>query len=200
MAFRTSKLALATAAIGLLPSVAFAHTGHGDTHGFMAGFSHPIGGLDHILAMVLVGVFAWQLGGRALWLVPATFVLVMAVGGGLGVMGVDVPFVELGIALSIVVLGAVVAAGVKAPVAVAMGIVGLFAIFHGHAHGAEMPETAGGLAYAAGFMLATALLHGAGIAIGFLVGWVGERAGPIAVRMAGGLAALVGVGILTGAV
>lgn len=201
MAFRSSKLALAAAALALLPGAALAHTGHGDTSGFIAGFSHPIGGLDHILAMVLVGVFAWQLGAwAALWLVPATFVLVMAVGGGLGAMGVEVPFVELGIALSIVVLGAVVAAGVKAPVAVAMGIVGLFAIFHGHAHGAEMPESAGGLAYAAGFMLATALLHCAGIAIGFLVGWIGERTGPVAVRAAGGLAALVGVGILTGAV
>lgn len=201
MAFRSSRLAIAAVALAMLPSAALAHVGVGDTHGFTAGFSHPIGGLDHILAMVLVGVFAWQLDAwAALWLVPATFVLVMAIGGGLGVMGVDVPFVEIGIALSIVVLGAIVAAGVKAPVAVAMGIVGLFAIFHGYAHGAEMPEDAGALTYAAGFMLATALLHCVGIAIGFLIGWVSERSGPVLVRAVGGLTALVGVGILTGTV
>lgn len=194
-ALKTGLLALAAAA---LPAVAYAHTGVGQTSGFMHGFSHPISGLDHILAMVMVGVFAFQLGGRAVWLVPATFVLVMAIGGGLGIAGVNVPFVEVGIALSVIVLGAVVALNVKAPTAVAMGIVGLFAIFHGHAHGAEMPENAGGAAYAVGFMIATALLHVAGLGLGFLIARVGERHGPFAVRTAGGLAAVAGVGILTG--
>ena len=184
----------------LLPAAASAHTGVGQTSGFGYGFGHPVSGLDHILAMVMVGVFAWLLGGRARWLVPATFVLVMAAGGGLGILGIHVPFVEAGIALSVIVLGAVVALGVKAPVAVAMGIVGLFAIFHGYAHGAEMPENAGGLAYAAGFMLATALLHALGIGIGFAIGKVSERYGTYVVRGAGGLATLAGIGILTGAI
>lgn len=196
----TSKTAvrISTLALTLLPTVAFAHTGVGETSGFIHGFGHPISGLDHILAMVMVGVFAYQLGGRALWLVPATFVLVMAVGGALGVAGINVPFVEVGIALSVIVLGAIVALGVKAPTAVAMGIVGLFAIFHGHAHGAEMPEDAGGLAYAAGFMIATAILHVVGIGIGFLIGKIGEQYGSVVVRASGGIAAVAGVGILTG--
>ncbi|MFI0848784.1 HupE/UreJ family protein [Mesorhizobium sp. IMUNJ 23232] len=185
-------------AAALLPTAALAHTGVGHTSGFMHGFAHPISGLDHILAMIMVGVFAWLLGGRALWLVPATFVLVMAIGGVLGVAGIEVPYVETGIALSVVVLGVVVALGVKAPVAMAMGLVGLFAIFHGHAHGAEMPEDAGSLAYAAGFMIATALLHAAGIGIGLLIGKVSESYGPAVVRTAGGAAAVAGVGLLTG--
>ena len=134
---------LIAAPLALLPTLALAHTGVGETSGFSHGFMHPVSGLDHILAMVLVGIFAWQLGGRALWAVPATFVLVMAVGGGLGIVGIDIPFVEVGIGLSVVVLGAIVAFGVKAPVAVAMAVVGLFAIFHGHAHGAEMPHFTG---------------------------------------------------------
>jgi urease accessory protein len=188
------------AALGaiLLPTAAFAHTGVGETSGFMHGFSHPISGLDHILAMVMVGVFAWQLGGRALWLVPTSFVLMMAVGGTLGVFGIDVPFVEIGITLSVIVLGLGVALGVKTPAVVAMAVVGLFAIFHGHAHGAEMPEDAGGVAYAAGFMIATALLHIAGIGIGFGIGKAGERHGPMVVKASGGVAAIAGVGILTG--
>lgn len=188
----------ATAAALLAPTAAFAHTGVGGTSGFLHGFTHPISGLDHILAMAMVGLLAWQIGGRALWLVPASFLALMAAGGALGAAGFGLPFVETGIALSVVVLGALVAAGVKAPVAAAMGLVGLFALFHGHAHGAEMPENAGGLAYAAGFMLATALLHVAGLGLGFLVGRAGERHGPLAVRAAGGLAAVAGLGLLAG--
>jgi urease accessory protein len=185
-------------AAAFLPTAALAHTGVGDTSGFLYGFAHPISGLDHILAMVMVGVFAWQLGGRALWLAPATFVLVMALGGLLGVAGIDVPYVETGIALSVVVLGAVVALGVKAPVAMAMGLVGLFAIFHGHAHGAEMPEDAGGVAYAAGFMIAAALLHATGIGIGLLIGKASKSYGSVVVRSAGGVAAVAGAGLLAG--
>lgn len=198
------RLALPGLACALLtalaPSLAFAHTGVGDTLGFAHGFAHPLTGLDHVLAMVMVGVFAWQLGGRALWLVPTTFVVIMAVGGALGVAGIGVPFVEAGIALSVIVLGAVVALGVRPPVAVAMAVVGLFAIFHGHAHGSEMPETAAGMAYGLGFMLATALLHAGGVGLGFLIGWAGERKGPIVVRTAGAAAALAGVAILVGLV
>ena len=197
----TSNLARALPAAAtaiLTPAVAFAHTGVGDTSGFVHGFGHPISGLDHILAMVMVGIFAWQLGGRALWLVPTTFVLIMAVGGALGIAGIGVPFVEIGIALSVVVLGAIVAFNVKAPVAAAMGLVGLFAIFHGHAHGAEIPEDAGGVAYAAGFMIATALLHLAGITAGFLIGRAGEHYGSLVVRVAGGFATVAGLDLLIG--
>jgi urease accessory protein len=191
--FRSAIVALA-----LLPTAALAHTGVGSTHGFSHGFLHPLGGLDHQLAMVMVGVFAWQLGGRAVWLVPATFVLVMALGGVLGISGVPVPFVEIGIGLSVVVLGAVVAFGVKAPVAVAMAVVGLFAVFHGHAHGSEMPMDASGVAYAAGFMAATALLHLLGIGIGFAIGRAGTAYGKAVYRLAGGAASIAGVALLAG--
>ncbi|PDT28599.1 urease accessory protein [Rhizobium sp. L9] len=194
-AFKSSLLALAAIA---LPAVASAHPAIGEAAGFSHGFAHPISGLDHILAMVMVGVFAFQLGGRAVWLVPTTFVLVMALGGLLGVSGINVPFVETGIALSVVVLGAVVAFNVKAPLAAAAGIIGIFAIFHGHAHGAEMPENAAGGAYAAGFMVATALLHAAGLALGYAVGHAGKRQGVLVTRTAGSLAALAGVGLLSG--
>lgn len=189
---------LALIAATLAPGVALAHTGVGDTGGFIHGFAHPIGGLDHVLAMVLVGVFAWQLGGRALWLVPAAFVAVMALGGLLGVAGIGVPFVEIGIALSVVVLGSVVAFGVKAPVAAAMALVGVFAVFHGHAHGAEMPETVAGATYGLGFMLGTALLHALGIAAGYAIGTLGDRYGQVVTRAVGGVAAVAGVAILTG--
>jgi urease accessory protein len=187
----------AALAVALLPTAALAHTGLGDGHGFVHGFAHPLGGLDHILAMTTVGLFAWQLGGRALWLVPATFVLMMAAGGALGMAGVPMPFVELGIAMSVIVLGAIVALGGKEPLAIAMGIAGLFALFHGHAHGTEMPLDASGLGYAAGFMLATALLHAGGIALGFLIGRIGEAYGRLTYRLAGSLVALAGVAILT---
>ena len=193
--FKSGVLALAAAA---LPAAAYAHTGVGETAGLVHGFSHPVSGLDHILAMVMVGVLAFQLGGRAVWAVPATFVLVMAFGGALGMAGINVPFVETGIALSVIVLGAVVAFNVKAPLAAALGVVGLFAIFHGHAHGAEMPENATGAAYAAGFMIATALLHVAGLALGYVVGRAGERQGAFVTRAAGGIAALSGIVILAG--
>ena len=138
------RTGLTTAALTLIPTAAFAHPGIGDAHGFVAGFAHPLGGLDHILAMVTVGIFAWQLGGWALWLVPATFILAMAAGGALGMAGVPVPFVELGIAASVIVLGAVVAFVRRAPVVIAVGLVGVFAMFHGHAHGTEMPLDASG--------------------------------------------------------
>src|SRR5262249_40650765 len=187
------RTGLTTAALTLIPTAAFAHPGIGHAHGFVAGFAHPLGGLDHILAMVTVGIFAWQLGRRALWLVPATFILAMAAGGALGMAGVPVPFVELGIAASVIVLGAVVAFARKAPVAIAVGLVGVFAIFHGHATG--MPLDASGSAYAAGFLLATALLHAAGIALGFAIGRIAH--GRAAYQLGGSLVALAGVAILT---
>ena len=193
--FALSAIAVSLA---LMPTVALAHTGVGDTVGFSHGFMHPLTGIDHVLAMMMVGVFAWQLGGRALWLVPITFVLVMAFGGVLGVAGIGVPFVEAGIALSVVALGAIVAFRVKAPVAIAMAVVGLFAIFHGHAHGSEMPENAAGIAYGLGFMIATALLHLGGIGLGLLIGRIGDKQGPILVRATGAVAAVAGLAILGG--
>ncbi|MFG1477358.1 HupE/UreJ family protein [Xanthobacter sp. V4C-4] len=193
-----SRTAVAAAILTGLPTLAFAHTGVGATHGFAHGFAHPLGGLDHLLAMVTVGIFAWQLGGRAIWAVPATFVALMAVGGALGISGVDVPFVELGIGLSVVVLGAVVAFGLKAPLAVAMAVVGFFAIFHGHAHGAEMPADASGLAYGLGFMSATALLHLAGLGLGMAIGRFGETHGEKYVRGAGAAVAVAGLALVGG--
>ena len=191
-------LQLAVLALCLAPTAAVAHVGVGSTSGFVHGFMHPLSGLDHQLALILVGLFAYQLGGRALWLVPLTFVSVMALGGFLGVMGVPIPFVEVGIALSVVVLGAIVAIGVRAPLAVAMGAVGLFAIFHGHAHGSEMPLDASGLEYGVGFMLATAVLHAVGIGIGFLIGMSSKTFGNNVYRVAGGLASMAGVALLLG--
>ena len=181
-----------------LPTAAFAHTGHGDTSGFIHGFMHPIGGLDHVLAMVAVGIFAFVLGGRALILVPLSFVGMMAVGFLLGLGGVALPFVELGIALSSVVIGGVAALGRPMPVAAAMSLVGAFAIFHGFAHGAEMPADAGGLTYALGFMGTTALLHAAGIAGALAVAKLAGRFGKPAGQIAGGLFALGGLGVLAG--
>lgn len=133
-----------------------------------------------------------------MWLVPLTFVSVIALGGFLGVMGVTIPFVEAGIAFSVLVLGAIVAFKVKAPVAVAMGIVGLFAIIHGHAHGSEMPMDASGIEYGLGFMLATALLHVSGIAVGVLIGMSNKTLGDNLYRFAGGLASIAGVALLLG--
>jgi urease accessory protein len=188
-------LQLAVLALCLAPTAAVAHVGVGSTSGFVHGFMHPLSGLDHQLAMILVGLFAYQLGGRALWVVPLTFVSVMALCGFLSVMGLPIPFVEVGIALSVVVLGAI---GVRAPLAVAMGAVGFFAIFHGHAHGSEMPLDASGLEYGVGFMLATAVLHAVGIGIGFQIGVFSKTFGNKVYRVAGGLASMAGVALLLG--
>ena len=184
--------------LALVPSIALAHTGVSVEHDLTHGFMHPIGGIDHILAMVAVGVFAYVLGGRALYLVPLAFVGMMAVGFLLGVGGVGVPFVELGIALSSVVIGGVAALGRPMPVVAASALVGAFAVFHGVAHGAEMPLGASGWQYALGFVAATALLHLAGIAAAMGVAKVVGRYGKPAAQVAGGLFALGGVGVLAG--
>nr|WP_239024982.1 HupE/UreJ family protein [Rhodoligotrophos defluvii] len=191
-------LLLLVATAVLAPSIAFAHTGLGSQADFVHGFLHPLTGVDHTLAMLAVGVVAYQIGGRALWLIPVTFVVAMALGGVLGMGGVNLPFVEIGIALSVIVLGAAVAFGMPAPLAAVMTVVGLFAIFHGHAHGSEIPESAGGLAYGFGFMGATALLHLGGIAVGLLIGWVGKTHERALARAAGGLMSIAGIGILAG--
>jgi urease accessory protein len=168
-----TALRIAAASLAFAPAVAFAHPGH-DGASLASGFLHPLGGVDHIIAMIAVGLLAARLGGRAVWLVPASFVATMAVAGLAGMMGTGLPYVETGIALSVVVLAAVAVVGTAMPVAVAMGLVALFAVFHGYAHGAEMPETTSGLAYGVGFVTATALLHGVGIALGLTIGQFGR--------------------------
>jgi urease accessory protein len=191
------RIALAVLLV-FFPVTAFAHVGVGGASGLAHGFSHPISGVDHVLAMVAVGLFAAHLSGRALWLVPAAFLSVMALAGMLGMAGLTLPVAEIGIGLSVVVLGLVIAFELNLSTIAAMALVGVFAIFHGHAHGAEMPESVPGLTYGAGFVCATALLHAIGIGLGLLIG----RAGPIysrrIVQAGGGAMALAGVSILTG--
>jgi urease accessory protein len=192
-----SRLALTIAAL-LIASTAHAHTGVGDTNGFVHGFTHPISGIDHILAMIAVGLFAAHLGGRALWLVPLSFVSMMTIGGAFGMAGVDLPFVEIGIGLSVVVLGLAVAWSFHIPTAGAMALVGFFAIFHGYAHGAEMPESVSGLAYGVGFVLATATLHACGIGLGLSVGQMSAAYGNRILQVTGSAMALAGIAILIG--
>lgn len=165
----TPVLARALAAgLALVGTPAFASSAAGG--GLVSGLLHPVLGFDHLLAMVAVGLLSVQMGGRAVWYVPAAFVLVMAAGGLLGMQGVALPEVEGGIALSVFALGLVIAVGAAPPVWLAMLFVGFFAIFHGHAHGAEIPRLADPMAYVGGFMLATAMLHLAGVALGALCG------------------------------
>ena len=170
-----------------------AHEQVGQAQGFLTGFRHPLSGLDHVLAMIAVGLWGAQLGPPALWLLPVTFPMVMAAGGFLGLMGVPLPGVEIGIALSAVLLGSVVSCETKPPLIVAASLVGFFAIFHGHAHGTELPPGQSGLAYSIGFVVATGLLHGTGIAFGLVHRW---RAGRIALRAAGAAVALAGAAFL----
>ncbi|MGE0022166.1 MAG: HupE/UreJ family protein [Hyphomicrobium sp.] len=176
---------------------AAAHVGAGEAHGFMHGLAHPIGGLDHVLAMVAVGLLAAGLGGRAIWMVPAAFLVMMAAGGLLGMAHVALPYVELGIAASVVVLGIAVALRLPMPTATAMALVGFFAVFHGFAHGAEMPVDASAAGYAAGFILATALLHAIGVALGLAIGRAG-RAGANVSQVGGAAVSLAGLALIGG--
>jgi urease accessory protein len=150
----------------LLPSLASAHTGVGDPSGFLHGLGHPLGGLDHILAMVAVGLWAAQIGGKALWLLPSSFMLAMAGSSVLGHLALPLPGVEQGILASDFGLGLLLLVAPRLPLTIGMAIVSCLAIFHGYAHGAEMPATAAGLNYGAGFILSTAALHLLGIGIG----------------------------------
>lgn len=181
--------------IALFSDAALAHTGAGSGGGFFNGFLHPVLGPDHVIAMVAVGLWGVFLGAPAIWMLPIVFPLVMAFGGALGMIGVPLPAVETGIALSAVVLGLCVAMALKPPLYAAAVIVGVFAIFHGYAHGAEMPEASDPVAYAIGFVVATGLLHLFGILFGSLGRW---PAGRILVRSAGGLIALAGGAFLSG--
>jgi urease accessory protein len=194
---KTSPFIRALAISALLMACAGAASAHSDAAGmaggFMSGFFHPLLGWDHVIAMVAVGLWGAFLGMPALWLLPVVFPLVMTVGGALGVMGVPLPAVETGIALSAVALGAVVAAALRPPLWVAAVLVGIFAIFHGHAHGTELPDAADPVAYSLGFVMATGLLHLAGIALGLVTRW---PAGVTAVRAVGAGIAVGGLGFL----
>lgn len=185
-------LTLLTALI--LPFAAAAHTGHGGLSGFAAGFSHPFAGLDHLLAMLGVGLWAMQMqaakpGNRAAWLLPLGFVLPMAAGFGIALAGLPVPGIEQGIALSVLALGLAVALSLRPPVPLALIAVGLFALCHGHAHGTELPQADLAAGYAAGMLLATGLLHLGGIAVAFAAR---RLAMPLAMRAAGAVIALAG--------
>jgi urease accessory protein len=189
--FRTAV----TAALLLAPSCAFAHPGHGDSVSFLAGLSHPFGGVDHLLAMTAVGLLAAHLGGRALLGLPATFVAVMALGGIAGATGMPLPFAETAMALSVLVFGFMLYARLAPPVLAAMALVGVFAVFHGYAHGSEMPVEASGALYGLGFMVASASLHGLGIALGLALGRFDEVPRCRAVRACGAAIAVIGLGL-----
>ena len=175
---------------------ALAHEVQGAAGGFATGFVHPLYGLDHVAAMVAVGLWGVFLGAPAIWILPVAFPLVMAIGGALGATGIALPAVETGIAASAIVIGVAVALALRPPIWIAALVVAFFAIFHGHAHGAEMPGAVSPLAYAAGFVIGTGLLHLAGVAFGLLAR---SRPGTLAVRGMGGVIAAAGVGFLTGA-
>jgi urease accessory protein len=182
------RLSLAALA-ALVATEAFAHAQVGAASGFGTGFMHPITGLDHVLAMVAVGLWGAQLGPPALWLLPVTFPIVMACGGLLGLLGVPLPGVEIGIAASAILLGLAVMTERRPPLIVAAMLVGFFAIFHGHAHGTELPPGENGLLYSLGFVVATGCLHLLGIAIGTIHRW---RSGQVALRIAGAGVSLAG--------
>ncbi len=187
------RLALALAFTGL-PATAFAHAQVGEATGFLTGFLHPLTGLDHIIAMVAVGLWGAQLGAPAIWMLPVTFPMVMAFGGFLGLVGLSVPGVEIGIALSGVLLGAAVMTESRPPPIIAAALVAVFAICHGHAHGAELPPGTSGLTYSIGFVVATGLLHACGIEIGTIHRWAYGR---LALRALGGLISAGGVFFLS---
>lgn len=175
--------------LSLLSLEANAHVEDGQVGGFFSGFSHPLGGLDHVVAMVAVGLWGVFLGGQAMWSLPVIFPVVMALGGALGILKLELPGVEIGIALSGIVLGLMVTFAAKPPLWVAAVLVGIFAVFHGHAHGAELPEAANVLTFALGFVLSTGLLHLGGIAFGLLDRWPWGR---VVIRLGGVVISAIG--------
>lgn len=193
------RLSLAGAFIGLSSLPAFAHLNPVEHGSFAAGFSHPLFGLDHILAMVAVGLWAALLGGRSIWLVPTAFVGTMLVGFAVAMAGFGLPFVEPVIAASVVVIGLLALVALQVPTPIGMAMVGFFAFFHGYAHGGELGE-AGALSFSIGFAIATALLHAAGVGLGLGLGRLfGGSAGKVVVRAAGGVTALAGLWLAVGA-
>jgi len=188
---------VALLAFAFAPAIALAHEETGQAAGLLAGLAHPVSGLDHVLAMVAVGLWGAVLGAPAIWVLPVAFPLVMAIGGVMGLLGFPLPGVEIGIAVSAIVLGAMVLAEARPPLWVAAVIVAFFAVFHGHAHGRELPEGTSALLYSVGFVVATGLLHEVGILLGVAHRWT---AGRQAVRAAGGVVALAGLFFLWRAV
>lgn len=184
----------AAAFLVLFPAVALAHTGAAVAFGFADGFWHPLGGLDHLLAMFAVGLLAAQLGGRALWLVPGAFVVMMIVGALAGIAGMALPGVEHAIGLSVVAIALPVAFALGIPAALAMALVGSFAIFHGHAHGAEIPQDAAVTSYVLGLAAATALIHGAGVFSGLGFARLAKR--ELLLRASGASIAAAGVALV----
>jgi urease accessory protein len=180
----------------LYPVTALAHVGSGASGGFLTGIAHPVSGLDHVLAMIAVGLWGAQLGNPALWVLPVVFPMMMACGGMLGLMGIPLPGVEIAIAISAIVLGTMVFAEARLRIQLAMIIVAFFAIFHGHAHGTELPAGQSGLLYSIGFVAATGCLHGVGIGIGMIYRW---SSGRLALRAAGALVCVSGIFFLWGA-
>ena len=191
------RLVLTLLVLTLGSSAAFAHVGHGATASFSAGLGHPLGGLDHIAVMIAVGLWAALKGGRALWAWPAAFVGVMLVGGALGMAGIAVPLVESTILASVVALGLLVALAIDLPVWLGAVVIGTFALFHGHAHGSEVTESISGAEYMAGFALATAALHLAGI--GFALAMARASLHPV-IRVAGAACVMIGAGLIAGVI
>jgi urease accessory protein len=193
-AVRTTSVCVVAAATTLVwPAAALAHTRGGEGLGLRSGLLHPVSGLDHVLAMIAVGVWGAQLGAPAIWLLPVTFPMVMALGGMLGLMGINLPGIEVGIAVSAVALGFAVCREARPTLWVAATLVGFFAVFHGYAHGNELPSGANGLLYSIGFVVGTGTLHACGIALGLVHRW---RTGRAMLRAAGAVIALAGMGFL----
>jgi urease accessory protein len=194
---KSSRIIAAAAFFAVAASPALAHTGVAffGENGFAAGFFHPLFGLDHLLALLGVGIWGAQLGGRAVWAVPAAFVSVMIAGAALALAGAPLPMVEFGIGGSVLVMGGLIAVGARMPLPLAMGLVGLFAAFHGHAHGTELPGFAHPAAYGAGFVLATSLLHAAGFGIAYLLR---AQANRLPFRIGGAAMAAIGGSFLIG--
>ncbi|MEL6413387.1 MAG: HupE/UreJ family protein [Pseudomonadota bacterium] len=194
----TRKLATALIFASCAAGIAHAHSSEGVAGGLESGLLHPIMGPDHLVAMVAVGLWGAQLGRPLIYALPIAFPLMMVMGGLLGLTDFPLPAVEIGIAASAVVLGLLATLAVRVPTALAVAIVAAFAIFHGYAHGQELPEAASPISYGIGFVISTGLLHAAGIVIGLLNDW--KSAGPWLVRGCGGIVALVGLYYLVGAV
>jgi urease accessory protein len=184
---------LAAVVAALWPAVAWAHAEQGRAEGLVAGLRHPVSGLDHVLAMISVGLWGAQLGAPAIWLLPVTFPMVMAFGGMLGLAGVALPGVEAAIAVSGIALGLAVLTEWRPPLWLAALVVGFFAVFHGHAHGAELPPGADGILYSVGFVVATGMLHATGIGIGVVHRWAWGR---VALRATGAAVACAGAWFL----
>jgi len=196
---QTTGRLLTLLGILLLPSSSWAHVGlHGD--GFTSGFAHPIFGFDHFLAMLSVGLLSVQMGGRAIWTVPTTFVLFVLVGGILGMHDVPLFTVEAGIASSVLILGLTILADRQIPVLLAMAGVAVFGLFHGHAHGTEMPADASGLAYGLGFVVATGLLHACGLGLGLALAHLSRRPAGRLTQATGTAICLAGITLLVAAV